>query len=98
MKSFVLFFITIVFSMQLSAQADVQKKLQKQLILAEAGAVIEIPEGVFEFTNTLSLEEKKKITLNDLEKGFNMYLSNEDVKNRKDDALLKKQLYSSIYC
>ena len=64
MKSFVLFFIgTIVFSIQGLAQADVQKKLQKQLILAEAGAVIEIPEGVFEFTNTLSLEEKKKITI-----------------------------------
>ena len=43
-------------------------------------------------------EEKKKITLNDLEKGFNMYLSNEDVKNRKDTDILKKQLYSSFYC
>lgn len=43
-------------------------------------------------------DEKKKITLDDLDKGFNMYLSNEDVKNRKDDALLKKQLYSSFYC
>ena len=64
MKSIALFFIgTIVFSIQGLAQADVQKKLQKQLILAEAGAVIEIPEGVFEFTNTLSLEEKKKITI-----------------------------------
>ena len=64
MKSIVLFFIgTIVFSMQGLAQADVQKKLQKQLILADAGAVIELPEGVFEFTNTLSLEEKKKITI-----------------------------------
>ena len=43
-------------------------------------------------------EEKKKITLNDLEKGFAMYLSNEDVKNRKDTDILKKQLYSSFYC
>ena len=43
-------------------------------------------------------EEKKKITLNDLEKGFNMYLSNEDVKNRKDNDILKKQLYNSFYC
>ena len=64
MKSFFLFFIgSVVFSMQGWAQADVQKKLQKQLILAEAGAVIELPEGIFEFTNTLSLEEKKKITI-----------------------------------
>jgi parallel beta-helix repeat protein len=64
MKSILLFFIgSVVFSLQGWAQADVQKKLQKQLILAEAGAVIELPEGVFEFTNTLSLEEKKKITI-----------------------------------
>lgn len=42
-------------------------------------------------------EDKRKITLVDLEKGFNMYLYNEDVKNRKDDAYFKKQLYSTIY-
>jgi len=42
-------------------------------------------------------EEKRKITLVDLEKGFNMYLCNADVKNRKDDAYFKKQLYSTIY-
>ena len=64
MKSVVLFFLSCVFfSIQAFSQADVQKKLQKQLILAEAGAVIELPEGVFEFTNTLSLEEKKNITI-----------------------------------
>lgn len=64
MKSVVLFFSSCVFfSIQAFSQADVQKKLQKQLILAEAGAVIELPEGVFEFTNTLSLEEKKNITI-----------------------------------
>jgi SpoVK/Ycf46/Vps4 family AAA+-type ATPase len=43
-------------------------------------------------------EEKRKITLVDLEKGFNMYLYNEDVKNRKDNAYFKKQLYNTIYC
>jgi SpoVK/Ycf46/Vps4 family AAA+-type ATPase len=43
-------------------------------------------------------DEKRKITLVDLEKGFNMYLYNEDVKNRKDTAFFKKQLNSTIYC
>ena len=43
-------------------------------------------------------EEKKKIKLVDLEKGFNMYLSNEDIKNRKEGEYFKKQLYSTIYC
>jgi SpoVK/Ycf46/Vps4 family AAA+-type ATPase len=41
--------------------------------------------------------EKKKVTLNDLEKGFELYLKNDDIKNRKENEIIKKQLYSSIY-
>ena len=41
--------------------------------------------------------EKKKITLIDLDKGFEIYIKNEDVKNRKDEMELKKQIYSSLY-
>jgi len=41
--------------------------------------------------------EKKKITLKDLDKGFEIYLKNDDVKNRKDEQEFKKQLYSSLY-
>jgi SpoVK/Ycf46/Vps4 family AAA+-type ATPase len=41
--------------------------------------------------------EKKKITLKDLDKGFEIYLKNDDVKNRKDEQELKKQLYNSLY-
>jgi len=41
--------------------------------------------------------EKKKITIKDLEKGFNLYLKNDDIKNRKDTEFMKKQLYNSIY-
>jgi len=41
--------------------------------------------------------EKKKINLNDLDKGFEIYLKNDDVKNRKDDKEFKKQLYSTLY-
>lgn len=41
--------------------------------------------------------EKKKITINDLEKGFELYLKNDDIKNRKDNEFMKKQLYNSIY-
>lgn len=44
-------------------QKDFQKKYQSQLILAEPGAVIELPAGTFTLTNTLSLEGKKKITI-----------------------------------
>ena len=41
--------------------------------------------------------EKKKITLKDLDKGFEIYLKNDDVKNRKDEQDFKKQLYSTLY-
>jgi SpoVK/Ycf46/Vps4 family AAA+-type ATPase len=41
--------------------------------------------------------EKKKITIKDLENGFKLYLKNDDIKNRKDTDLLKKQIYSSLY-
>ena len=41
-------------------QKDFQKKYQSLFILAEDGDVIELPEGVFELTNTLSIEGKKK--------------------------------------
>jgi SpoVK/Ycf46/Vps4 family AAA+-type ATPase len=46
----------------------------------------------------LPVDEKKKITLKDLEKGFEIYLKNDDVKSRKDAENLKKQIYNSLYC
>lgn len=45
------------------AQADVEKQLQTQLILAEDGAVIELPARFVSLTNTLSLDAKKNITI-----------------------------------
>jgi SpoVK/Ycf46/Vps4 family AAA+-type ATPase len=44
-----------------------------------------------------SIDEKKKITLKDLEKGFELYLKNNDVNTRKEAENLKKQIYSSLY-
>ena len=41
--------------------------------------------------------EKKKIKLRDLDKGFEIYIKNDDVKNRKDELELKNQIYSSLY-
>ena len=42
---------------------EVQKKLQTQLITAEAGEVIQLPEGSFHFDRSLSLDNKKNITI-----------------------------------
>lgn len=41
--------------------------------------------------------EKKKLVLKDLEKGFEIYLKNDDVKSRKDENEIKRQLYNSLY-
>ena len=50
-------------SMTVCAQKEFQKKIQSEMILAEDGALIELPAGTFTLTNTLSLEGKKKITI-----------------------------------
>jgi hypothetical protein len=43
-------------------------------------------------------EEKRKINIDDLEKGFKMYVNNSEIKQKQEKEYLKKQLYSSIYC
>jgi parallel beta-helix repeat protein len=44
-------------------QQNVQKKIQTQLIMAENGSVIELEEGTFSFTNSLSMEDKKNVII-----------------------------------
>lgn len=51
------------FPVSVFSQKDFQKKYQSEMILAETGAIIELPAGTFTLTNTLSLEGKKKITI-----------------------------------
>jgi len=63
-------------------QKDFQKKYQSLFILAEDGDVVELPEGVFELTNTLSLEGKKKVTIRG--KGMNKTILS--FKNQTDGA------------
>lgn len=41
--------------------------------------------------------EKKQITLQDLEKGFENYLKNDNIQNRKEMEYKKQQLYYSLY-
>jgi SpoVK/Ycf46/Vps4 family AAA+-type ATPase len=41
--------------------------------------------------------EKKNLVLKDLEKGFEIYIKNDDVKGRKDENEFRKQLYNSLY-
>jgi len=41
--------------------------------------------------------DKKKINLKDLEKGLEVFLRNDDIKNRKNEKELKNYLYNTLY-
>lgn len=45
------------------AQIEMQKKIQRQFITAENGQVIELNDGTFTFTGSLSMEDKKNIII-----------------------------------
>ncbi len=45
------------------AQQAIQKKIQTQLIMCEDNAVIELEEGIFTFTASLSMENKKNVII-----------------------------------
>ncbi len=51
------------FPIVLMAQADIEKQIQTQFIMAENGSVIELPEGKITLDNTLWLDDKKNITI-----------------------------------
>lgn len=45
------------------AQPNVQKSIQKQLILSDDGSTIQLDAGTFTFTGSLSLEDKKNVVI-----------------------------------
>ncbi len=58
--------LIIIFSLlyiPLKAQVDIEKKIQKQFLLAEDHSVIEFDEGTIQLTKTLSLEGKKHVII-----------------------------------
>lgn len=64
MKRLLLPICTVILSLPFFLQAqNLQKQLQTQMIMAEAGDVIEIPAGNYQFDGTLSMDEKKNITI-----------------------------------
>jgi parallel beta-helix repeat protein len=56
-------FFFLVFNNALTAQPDLEKQIQTQFILAEDGAVINLPAGTISLSNTLSIDAKKNITI-----------------------------------
>jgi len=41
--------------------------------------------------------EKKKLTLKDLDKGFEIYIKNNEIKSRKEEEEFKRNLYNTLY-
>ncbi len=83
MKSLFLFLLLSLSSGICSyAQKEFQKKYQSAMILAETGSVIELPEGIFTLSNTLSLEGKTKVTI----RGKGMDKTILSFKNQTDGA------------
>lgn len=57
-------FAILIFSLQMGfSQQNIQKKIQTQLIMAENGSTIDLDEGIFTFTSSLSMEDKKNIII-----------------------------------
>lgn len=51
------------FSVGAFAQANVQKRYQTQLIMADDGSTVDLDAGTFTFTGSLSLQDKKRIVI-----------------------------------
>jgi parallel beta-helix repeat protein len=57
-------FAVLLMSLQLGfSQQNIQKKIQTQLIMAENGSTVDLDEGTFSFTNSLSMEDKKNVII-----------------------------------
>jgi parallel beta-helix repeat protein len=63
MKKIILLLFLAMQMTRLNAQADFEKKLQTQLIMIENGANVEITEGSFSLTKSLSMDGKKNIII-----------------------------------
>ena len=61
-RPFLTFFL-IALATTLSAQPEIEKRLQTLLIMAEDGSTVAFPEGTITISNTLSLDAKKNVTI-----------------------------------
>jgi parallel beta-helix repeat protein len=60
----ILAFAVLMMSLQIGfSQQNIQKKIQTQFIMAENGSTIDLDEGTFTFSSSLSIEDKKNIVI-----------------------------------
>jgi parallel beta-helix repeat protein len=55
--------LLVLISVQTFGQPEVQKRIQTDMILVEDGGVVELGEGSFSISGTLSMEGKKNVTI-----------------------------------
>ena len=55
--------LLVLISVQAFGQPEVQKRIQTDMILVEDGGVVELGEGSFSISGTLSMEGKKNVTI-----------------------------------
>lgn len=63
MKYLTTILVLALFSFTLSAQTDIQKKLQTQFIMVEDGGTIDIPAGNYTSLGTITMDGKKNVTI-----------------------------------
>jgi parallel beta-helix repeat protein len=60
----ILTFTVLIISLQMGfSQQNIQKKVQTQLIMAENCSIVDLDEGTFTFSSSLSMEDKKNIVI-----------------------------------
>jgi parallel beta-helix repeat protein len=60
----ILIFSVLMMCLQIGfSQQNIQKKIQTQFIMTENGSTIDLDEGTFSFTSSLSMEDKKNIII-----------------------------------
>lgn len=63
MKKIIAVVLFVVVNSLLTAQAQIEKEILTRLILAEDGDVIDLPAGKISLTGSLSLDDKKRVTI-----------------------------------
>jgi parallel beta-helix repeat protein len=81
-KIILLIALILIGSSGLTAQANFEKEIQTQLIMAEDGDVIHLPEGKIALSGSLSLDEKKRLTIRGAGEGKTIL----SFKNQKNGA------------
>lgn len=79
---FVFLFLTSLGAIEAAAQEDVLRAWQRRFIEAESGDTVVLPAGRFEFSRSLSLDEKENIVI----RGAGMHATVLSFKNQKDGA------------